>query len=72
MSIKQRLTALERKAYPPHPWLILDINKRPTDEQQAEMDEAERTGRVAICFERSRDTAWIVGCGEPAPWEVEA
>jgi len=70
MNIKHRLKALETKANQPQPWLILDIDNRPTDEQQSEIDEAKRTGRFTICFEKSLNWAYVPG-NSPAPWEAE-
>ena len=69
-TIKQRISQLER-ASNHEPMLVLDVSDRPTDEQQAEIDKATRTGRRLIVFYMPEDTAWILGCGKPAPWECK-
>lgn len=72
MSNKHRVKLLEKRANPPQPWLILDIEGCPTEQQQAVMDEAKRTGRFTLCFEKSLNWAYVIGSGQPIPWEVNA
>lgn len=69
-TIKQRISQLEH-ASNHEPMLVLNVSNRPTLEQQAEIDKATRTGRRLIVFYMPGDTAWILGCGKPAPWEFE-
>ena len=66
-TIGQRLKALEQ-AINAAPMLVLFVGDRPTPEQQGEIDNATRTGRLMIVFVKKGDTAWIAGAGVP-PWE---
>ncbi len=69
-TIEQRLKALEQQQSDA-PMLVLFVGDRPTPEQQSEIDSAIKTGRMMIVFVAHGDTAWITGCGKPAPWEQQ-
>lgn len=69
-TIKQRLTVLEQ-AINTAPMLVIDVHERPTPEQQAEIENATRTGRRVLVFEDKYNTAWMPGRGRLPPWELE-
>jgi hypothetical protein len=70
LSIKQRLKALEGKANPPQPWLVLCVEERPSPGQLAEIGQAEKSGRHCIVFVGQGNTAWMAGSNAPPPpWE---
>lgn len=69
-TIEQRLKILE-KQQSDAPMLVLFVGDRPTPEQQGEIDSAIKTGRMMLVFVARGDTAWIAGCGKPAPWDEQ-
>ncbi len=72
MSIKQRLRTLERNyniRLSNHEWVTLELEERPSPEQQAEMDKADEEGRTYMCFVEKGDTVYTnLVKGMPKPW----
>ena len=66
MRLVDRLTRLEL-AHNTQPPLMLEIDRRPTDAQQCDIDAAIRAGRRTLVFVGHGDTLWMPGAG-PAPW----
>lgn len=72
MSIKQRIRALEKQynmEKGKEPWLIFEIDGKPTPEQQQAMDEADQQGKKYMCFVMPFDTVYLNFLGHPKPWE---
>ena len=71
MNIKQRLKALElqyKVSIGNEPWLVFEIDGKPTPAQQESMDEADRQGRTYICFIMDGDTVYHSLQKESPPW----
>ena len=72
MSIKQRIRALEQKHkfdMGSKPWLIFDIDGKPTLEQQQSMDEANRMGKAYIFYIMPSDTIYVSLLKHTPPWQ---
>lgn len=63
MTLKARLKALEVIANPRKPWFCIDIDGKPTDQQQQQMTDAHADGREVYAFQSMGDTlgVWLVG-----------
>ncbi|MGZ8915516.1 MAG: hypothetical protein ACXW1Z_20715 [Methylobacter sp.] len=70
MTVKQRLIKLEA-AFPVMPWLIVSVAVRPSLEQLAEIDSAQKSGRCVIVFIEQGDTLWTNRAYIKPPWEQE-
>lgn len=71
MSIKQRIRALEiqhKVNVGNEPWLIFEVDGKPTTDQQQAMDEADRQGKKYICFVMPSDTIYLNFLEYPKPW----
>jgi hypothetical protein len=66
-TLKARLLVLEAAAGD-GPMQVMQIDSVPDAQQLRDIADAERLGRKLVVFVRRGDTAWMPGCGEPAPW----
>ena len=69
MRMIERLIRLEQ-ARNNAPLFVLEVERRPTAEQKAEIDWAMQTGRRLMVFDAACNWAWMPGAGA-APWEGE-
>lgn len=69
-TLENRLLALEA-ARSTMPWAVMDVDGKPTPNQQTEIDHCTRTGRMLVVFYEPGNTAWVPGLGKPAPWECD-
>jgi hypothetical protein len=69
-TLENRLLALEA-ARSTMPWAVMDVDGKPTPDQQTEIDRCTRTGRMLVVFYEPGNTAWVPGLGEPAPWDCD-
>ena len=65
--IERRLQKLEQTKETAN-WLTMTIDERPTDDQQAEIDQAIAANDLLFVFVEKGDTCWVAGLGAP-PWE---
>lgn len=66
-ALTKRLLNLERLANPKQPMLVMSCYERPDDEQLAQIEDAERSGRRVIVFGSRYAWCWISGA-ETKPW----
>jgi uncharacterized protein YegL len=66
MTLRARLKALEVRANPRKPWFCIDIDGKPTDQQQQQMNDAHADGREVYAFQSQGDTLgiWLVDAKE--------
>lgn len=69
-NLEDRIAALERAITVPPQWVIF-VDDRPTPEQAAQIDQAEREGRSLIVLVARGNTAYMTGCGKPFPWDLD-
>ena len=65
-NLKLRLKALEIIANPRKPWFCIDIDGKPTDQQQQQLNDAHADGREVYAFQSVGDTmgVWLVDAKE--------
>ncbi|MGZ8911263.1 MAG: hypothetical protein ACXW09_14925, partial [Methylococcaceae bacterium] len=68
-TLAKRIRSLELLANPKMPMLILHCYEFPSDEQLAQIADAERKGQRVIMYGNKYAWCWISGDDKTPPWE---